>query len=138
MLGSIDIYIEAVCLKSPGIARWGAFVSDGTAHRKLYGGEPESDHNGMSMTAAIAALEALENPCEVRLYTHSKYLCDAITTWIRSRERQIGAQRQASPSKVLTCGKGFKKRREGIRWSDCGRQSNPAAFFINRFMSRQR
>ena len=29
MPGSIDIYIEAVCLNSPGIAGWGAFISDG-------------------------------------------------------------------------------------------------------------
>ena len=88
MLGNIDIYIEAVCLNSPEIDGWGAFISDGTAHRKLHGGDLESDHNRMSMTAAIAALEALEDSCEVRPYTDSKYLCDGIANWIKSREKR--------------------------------------------------
>ena len=44
MPGSIDVYIEAVCLNSPGIDGWGAFISDGTAHRKLHGGNPEEPH----------------------------------------------------------------------------------------------
>ena len=45
----------------------------------------------MSMTAAIealAALEALEDSCEVLMYTDSKYLCDGIANWIKSREKR--------------------------------------------------
>ena len=99
MPSSIDIYIEAVCLNSPGIAGWGAFISDGTAHRKLHGGNPESDHNCMSMTAAIAALEELEDSYEVRLYTDSKYLCDGITNWIKSWEKRDWRTKAGKPVK---------------------------------------
>ena len=33
----------------------------------------------MELTAAIKALEALREPCDVKLFTDSKYLCDAVT-----------------------------------------------------------
>lgn len=32
----------------------------------------------MELTAVISALRALKEPCEVSLYTDSKYVCDAV------------------------------------------------------------
>jgi ribonuclease HI len=38
----------------------------------------------MELTAAIAALRALKEPCEVELFTDSEYLQDGITSWVAS------------------------------------------------------
>ena len=54
----------------------------GEQERELFGGEPETTNNRMELTAAIKALEALKEPCEVELYTDSKYLMHGITEWL--------------------------------------------------------
>ena len=40
------------------------------------------------MTAAIRALSALIEPCEVELYTDSKYLIDGITKWVHGWKKR--------------------------------------------------
>ena len=45
----------------------------------------KNDNNRMELMAAIAALEALTKPCQVDLYSDSKYLVDAFNQhWIDS------------------------------------------------------
>jgi ribonuclease HI len=61
----------------------------GEVHTKeLSEGFQKTTNNRMELMAAIAALEALNRPCEVDLYSDSKYLTDAfnqkwIDSWIR-------------------------------------------------------
>ena len=50
--------------------------------KELYGGEPDTTNNRMELTAAINALNALKEPCNVDLYTDSVYVRDGISTWI--------------------------------------------------------
>ncbi len=50
--------------------------------KELYGGEPDTTNNRMELTAAINALDALKEPCNVDLYTDSVYVRDGISTWI--------------------------------------------------------
>ena len=57
----------------------------GAARRELSGGEPETTNNRMELMAAIEGLSALREPCEVTLYSDSRYLVDAVTLgWARS------------------------------------------------------
>ena len=51
------------------------------------------------MTAAIRALEALREPCEIDLYTDSKYMIDGITQWIHGWKRK--GWKSASKKPVL-------------------------------------
>ena len=52
---------------------------------KLSGGEANTTNNRMELMAAIVALEALNRPCQVDLYSDSKYLVDAFNQhWIDS------------------------------------------------------
>ena len=44
----------------------------------LSGGEWETTNNRMELTAVIAALSALKEPCAVTLYSDSRYVVDAI------------------------------------------------------------
>lgn len=61
----------------------------GELHEREYSqGYIRTTNNRMELMAAIAGLEALNRPCEVRLYSDSKYLTDAfnqkwIEGWIR-------------------------------------------------------
>ena len=56
--------------------------------RELSGGYERTTNNRMELMAAIAGLEFLNRPCEVELYSDSKYLVDAfdqrwIDGWIK-------------------------------------------------------
>ena len=56
-----------------------------TARRELSGGEAATTNNRMELTAAIRALSVLREPCEVALYSDSKYLVDSMTKgWARA------------------------------------------------------
>ena len=58
--------------------------SKGTLHEKEYSaGYRKTTNNRMELMAAIVGLEALNRPCEVELYSDSKYLVDAFNQhWI--------------------------------------------------------
>ena len=56
----------------------------GTLHEREYSqGYVRTTNNRMELMAAIVGLEALKRPCEVELYSDSKYLTDAFNQhWI--------------------------------------------------------
>lgn len=72
----VEIYTDGSCLRNPGPGGWGAVLVYGTREKEMSGGEPDTTNNRMELTAAIMALSALNRPCEVRMTTDSKYLCD--------------------------------------------------------------
>lgn len=57
-------------------------LRSGEHEREIYGGASETTNNRMELTAAIRALEALREPCEVELTTDSTYVKDGITRWL--------------------------------------------------------
>jgi ribonuclease HI len=58
-------------------------------HEKiLTGGEPDTTNNRMELTAAVMALQALKDPCQVELYTDSEYLQRGITEWLAGWKRR--------------------------------------------------
>ena len=67
-------------------------------HRKeISGGFRETTNNRMEIYAAIAALEQLIEPCEITLYSDSRYLVDAVSKrWLANWTRRgwIKADRQ--------------------------------------------
>ena len=75
----VDIYTDGACRGNPGKGGWGAVLVYGGREKELSGGEVETTNNRMELTAAISALSALKEPCEVTLTSDSKYLVDAIT-----------------------------------------------------------
>ena len=75
----VDIYTDGACRGNPGRGGWGAILVYEGHEKELSGGEPQTTNNRMELTAAIVALEALREPCEVTLYSDSKYMIDSIT-----------------------------------------------------------
>ena len=81
----VDIYTDGACRGNPGPGGWGAILVYNGIEKELSGGEPETTNNRMELTAAIVALETLKEPCEVTLYSDSKYMIDSITKgWAES------------------------------------------------------
>jgi ribonuclease HI len=74
----VIIHTDGSCLGNPGPGGWAARLAFGPAVRFLSGGFARTTNNRMELYAAIMALEALNRPCPVRLYTDSRYLRDAV------------------------------------------------------------
>jgi ribonuclease HI len=83
----VDVFTDGACSGNPGPGGWGAVLRFDAIEKELSGGEPLTTNNRMELMAAIAALEALKRPCQVRLHTDSIYLRDGITRWINRWRR---------------------------------------------------
>ncbi|MES2215174.1 MAG: ribonuclease HI [Pseudomonadota bacterium] len=80
----IIIYTDGACSGNPGPGGWGAYLVYKSHQKEIYGMEAHTTNNRMEIMAAIKALEALKQPCDVELYTDSVYLKNGITTWIHN------------------------------------------------------
>lgn len=78
----VEIFTDGACSGNPGPGGWAAILVWGDHERELVGGEPFTTNNRMELLAAIAALESLKRPMEVRLHTDSEYLRKGITSWL--------------------------------------------------------
>ena len=95
----VDIYTDGACRGNPGRGGWGAVLVYNGREKELSGGERETTNNRMELTAAIRALSMLKEPCEVTLYSDSKYLIDAITKgWVESWRAKGWRKADKSPA----------------------------------------
>ncbi len=79
----IDIYTDGACSGNPGPGGWGAILRYNGVEKELSGSEKETTNNRMELSAVIEALKALKEPCDITVYTDSKYVCDAIVKrWV--------------------------------------------------------
>lgn len=84
----ITIYTDGACSGNPGPGGWAAVLSYKNYQKEISGNESDTTNNRMELFAAIAALEALKEPCMVDLYSDSAYLCNAILNkWIDNWQR---------------------------------------------------
>lgn len=84
----VDIFTDGACKGNPGAGGWGVLLRMGEHEKEMSGGEPDTTNNRMEMTAAIKALSALIEPCEVTLHTDSKYVIDGITKWVHGWKKK--------------------------------------------------
>ena len=82
MMKQVQAFTDGACSGNPGPGGWGAVLQFGDHERELYGGADDTTNNRMELTAAIEALKALKEPCEVSLTTDSTYVKDGITQWL--------------------------------------------------------
>ena len=75
---TVTIYTDGACSGNPGPGGWGAILMYGGFQKELSGGEAHTTNNRMELTGVITALEALNEPCVVELYSDSKYVIDAL------------------------------------------------------------
>jgi ribonuclease HI len=81
-LPRIEIHTDGACSGNPGPGGWGALLRYGNTEKELSGGEVLTTNNRMELLAAIEALESLNKPCQIDLYTDSQYVQKGITEWL--------------------------------------------------------
>ena len=74
----VEIFTDGACSGNPGSGGWGAVLRYGSAIKELSGFDPDTTNNRMELTAAIQALYALSEPCEVVLTTDSQYVVNGV------------------------------------------------------------
>lgn len=84
MLKKIDIYTDGSCLGNPGPGGYAAILKYKQTERVLTEGYFLTTNNRMELLAAIVALEALTQKCDITLYSDSQYLRNGILTWIHN------------------------------------------------------
>jgi len=85
---SVEIYTDGACSGNPGPGGFGAILLYGKFRRECSGGFAGTTNNRMEIFAAIAALEALKEPCRVTLYSDSTYLVNAVRKgWLAGWKR---------------------------------------------------
>ena len=82
MMKRIEIFTDGACSGNPGPGGWGAILRYNEVEKELFGGEADTTNNRMELTAVIEALSALKEPCNITLYTDSRYVMDGIEKWI--------------------------------------------------------
>ena len=79
----VDIFTDGACSGNPGPGGYGIIMKYKETVKELSGGAAQTTNNRMEMTAVITALETLKEPCEVTLYSDSKYVIDSVTKgWV--------------------------------------------------------
>ncbi len=81
----VTIYCDGACSGNPGPGGFGTIIVYNGVEKCISGGFDQTTNNRMELTAAIAGLEALKQPCTVEIVSDSKYLCDAVNRgWLES------------------------------------------------------
>ena len=96
----VEIYTDGACLGNPGPGGWSAILRYRSHLKEISGGDENTTNNRMEITAALQGLSLLIEPCEVTLYSDSRYLVDAVTKgWLTSWQKN--GWRKKDRSEVL-------------------------------------
>lgn len=81
----VDIFTDGACSGNPGPGGYAAILRYGQIEKEISGGEASTTNNRMELLAVITALSKLKEPCEVTIYSDSKYVIDSIQKgWVYS------------------------------------------------------
>lgn len=89
----VEIYTDGACSGNPGPGGYGTILKYGPNEKELSGAYDNTTNNRMELMAVIKGLESLKEPCQVILYSDSKYIVDAMTKGWVTRWRSCGWMR---------------------------------------------
>lgn len=140
------IYTDGSCLNNPGPGGWAAVLSlaDSAHRREIFGGYRLTTNNRMEIMAAIRALQALKQPCEVLLHTDSQYLRNAFEkNWLSSWQKNSWRRADKKPVLNVDLWRLFLEAMEphklSIRWlkGHVGHAENERCDFLARTCAQQ-
>ncbi len=85
---AVVAYTDGACSGNPGPGGWAAILKFGQHERVLSGGEKDTTNNRMELRAALEALRALTQSCQVTVFTDSEYLKKGVTEWMPNWKRR--------------------------------------------------
>ena len=94
------MYTDGGCIGNPGPGGYGVVLLSDSHRKELSGGFRLTTNNRMELMAAIVGLETLKVPCEVTLYSDSKYLVDAMELGWAKRWQSNGWRRNKNEKAV--------------------------------------
>ena len=74
----VFMYTDGACSGNPGPGGFGTILRYGNHEKEISGGEAVTTNNRMELSAVIAGLTALKEPCKVSVFSDSKYVVDAV------------------------------------------------------------
>ncbi|MBQ0125418.1 MAG: ribonuclease HI [Clostridiales bacterium] len=84
----VQMFTDGACGGNPGPGGYGCILIYKGHEKELHGGEKETTNNRMELTAVIAGLEQLKEPCRVKITSDSKYVTDSVNLgWVYQWER---------------------------------------------------
>ena len=116
---TVIIYTDGACRGNPGPGGWGVLIEYGELSKQLYGGDVSTTNNKMELTAAIMALREIKEPCEIILYTDSKYVLQGIEEWIHNWKKRGWRGANKKPVKNIDLWKELDELRDkhNIKWN---------------------
>lgn len=93
MKKEVEIFTDGACSGNPGAGGYGVILRFGNISKELSGGEAHTTNNRMEIMGVIAGLTALKEPCEVKIYSDSKYVVDSINLGWAKKWRSNGWKR---------------------------------------------
>lgn len=85
---SISLFTDGACLGNPGPGGWAALLRFGVHEKMLAGSAADTTNNRMELMAVIEGLNALQEPCQVAVYTDSQYVQKGMTEWMPGWQRK--------------------------------------------------
>lgn len=76
------LYTDGACLGNPGPGGWAYILRDGDREVEASGGDANTTNQRMEVTAVLHALESIESPAAIEIWSDSKYVTDGLTRWM--------------------------------------------------------
>lgn len=81
----VIVFTDGACSGNPGPGGWGALLQWNGNEKEITGGADHTTNNRMEMRAVIAALNALNKPCRVKIHSDSALIVNTFKqNWINS------------------------------------------------------
>lgn len=80
----VKLFSDGSCLGNPGVGGWAYILEYNEYQKKDSGASEKTTNNQMELTAAIMGIKALKEPCEIKLFTDSSYVANAINSWLKN------------------------------------------------------
>ncbi len=112
------MYTDGSAKGNPGNGGYGVVLmtADGKHRKELSQGFVMTTNNRMELLAAIVGLEALKRPMQVKIYSDSKYVVDAVEKkWLFGWEKKNFAKK-ANPDLWKRFLQIYRKHRVSFQW----------------------
>ncbi|APF18502.1 rnhA ribonuclease HI [Caldithrix abyssi DSM 13497] len=109
----VEIFTDGACSGNPGPGGYGTILKYQQHTKELSEGYFKTTNNRMELMAIIKGLEALKEPCEVTVYSDSRYIVDAINKgWLKNWVKRRWIRGKNEPVKNVDLWKRLLKQLE--------------------------
>lgn len=120
-MDKVNLFTDGACSGNPGPGGYCAILQFMGFEKILCGSEPDTTNNRMELTAVITGLEKLKRPCEVTVYSDSKYVCDAVNqrwlnSWIKKNWKKSDGKPVLNPDLWIRLAEQLDKHKVSFIW----------------------